>query len=82
MVIFINTFRHYIGKTRPLWVRLNDYSFGVYIIHFIVMGVIAMGLLDFSMPSLAKYLLLTVTAYAASNVIVSLYRQIKRSILN
>lgn len=82
MVIIINTFRYYFNKNRPLLVRLNDCSFGVYIIHFIVMGVVAMVLIDFSMPSLAKYFLLAVTAYAASNVIVSLYRQLNRSIFN
>jgi hypothetical protein len=40
----------------------------------IVIGAIALPLLDSAMPSLLKYLVLTVSTWIASNLIISLYR--------
>jgi len=77
MYILINTFRYYFDRTGMLLARLNDCSFGVYVIHFIVVGAAAMVLLDMAMPSLAKFVLLTLTAYAVSNLMVFIYRGIK-----
>jgi hypothetical protein len=41
----------------------------------IVIGAIATLLLNVAIPSVLKYLILIVTSYAASNLIVSLYRR-------
>jgi hypothetical protein len=55
--------------------ELNKNSYGVYIIHVIVMGAIALTMLNTSIPSLLKYLILTVSTYVACNLIISLYRK-------
>jgi hypothetical protein len=75
MYIIINTFRYYLNKKPGIINRLNHYSYGVYIIHFIVMGPIAVILLNTAMPSLTKYAVLAVSTYAASNLIVFLYNE-------
>ena len=74
MYIIINSFRYYLNRRGKLLAWLNRCSFGVYIIHFIVMGVTAVILLHATKPSLIKYTLLIVTTYAASNLIVYLYQ--------
>jgi len=74
LYIIINTFRYYLNRKAKIINRLNNYSYGVYIIHFIVMGGIAVILLNAAIPSLAKYAILIVSTYVASNLIVALYR--------
>ena len=75
MYLMVETFRRYVDKTGRVWSELNKNSYGVYIIHVIVLGAIAMLLLNFTMPSLLKYLTLTLTAFLVSNILISLYRK-------
>jgi fucose 4-O-acetylase-like acetyltransferase len=75
LYIMINTFRYYLNRKIMIINRLNNYSYGVYIIHFIVMGGVALILLNTTMPSLIKYAILIVSTYLASNLIVSLYKE-------
>jgi fucose 4-O-acetylase-like acetyltransferase len=75
LYLAIETFWRYVDKTGKIWNELNRNSFYVYIIHVIVIGVIALLLLNTAMPSLLKYLTLTVAAYVTSNLIVSLVRR-------
>lgn len=79
MYLFINTFRYYLNRNGKVLSLLNECSFGVYVLHFIVVGFIALMLLDAAMPSLGKYVLLAITAYIASNAIVYLYLVTKES---
>jgi len=73
LYLIINTFRYYLNRKGTIIKRLNRYSYGVYIIHFIVMGGIAVILRDAAIPSVTKYAILIVSTYAASNFIVFLY---------
>ncbi|MHC4118468.1 MAG: acyltransferase family protein [Planctomycetota bacterium] len=66
----IETFRRYLDKPGKLRNELNRNSYYVYIIHVIVIGGLALVMLDTAIPSLLKFLLLTVTTFGASNVIV------------
>ncbi len=75
MYLVIETFWRYLDRTGRIWKELNRNSFYVYIIHVIVIGVIALLLLNTALPSTLKYLMLAVTAYVASNLIVSLVRR-------
>jgi hypothetical protein len=54
--------------------ELNKNSYGAYIIHVIVLGGIALILLDTAMPSLVKYSVLVLSTYLVCNVIVHFYR--------
>jgi fucose 4-O-acetylase-like acetyltransferase len=67
--VTIETFRRYLDKPGKLRNELNRNSYYVYIIHVIVMGSLALAMLDTAIPSLLKFLLLTVTTFGASNLI-------------
>jgi peptidoglycan/LPS O-acetylase OafA/YrhL len=73
--LMIVTFWWYFDKPGRIWDELNRNSYGVYIIHVIVLGGIAWLLLNSALPSLLKYLILTLSTVIASNLIVSLYRR-------
>ena len=75
MYLMIETFWRYFDKTGRIWSVLNKNSYGVYIIHVIVIGVFGTLLLNLSLPALVKYPMLIILTYGVSNLIVSLYRR-------
>ena len=74
--LMVETFRRYYDKPGKLWNELNQNSYYVYIIHLIVMGIIALIMRDTSIPSILKYLLLTISSYIVCNLIVSFFRSL------
>ncbi|MBC8504528.1 MAG: acyltransferase [Anaerolineales bacterium] len=80
MYLMIESFRRYLDKTGPIWDELNRNSYGVYIIHVIMIGVFGTLLLNTNLPALAKYPLLIVSTYLGSNLVVSGYRVLIRII--
>jgi peptidoglycan/LPS O-acetylase OafA/YrhL len=76
MYLMIETFRRYLDKTGKIPNELNRNSYNVYIIHVIVMGVIALVMLTTTIPSLLKYLILTVSTFIACNLIIYFYRKL------
>jgi fucose 4-O-acetylase-like acetyltransferase len=79
LYVMINTFRYYLNKKGRIEKELNKNSYYVYIIHVIVLGVIALTMLNVAIPSLVKYLVLTVSTFVASNLIISLARALWKS---
>jgi fucose 4-O-acetylase-like acetyltransferase len=79
LYVTINTFRYYLNKEGKISKELNKNSYYVYIIHTIVIGGIALTMLNSAIPSLLKYLILTVSTYAASNLIIYFYRKVIKS---
>lgn len=75
LYVMIETFRRYQNKQGRIRRELNRNSYYVYIIHTIVLGGLALLLLNATIPSLWKYLILTLSTYATSHVIVSLGRR-------
>ncbi len=73
--LMIATFWRYFDKPGRIWNELNQNSYYVYIIHVIVVGGIALTMLNTAIPSLLKYLILIVSTFVASNLIVFLYRK-------
>ena len=71
--ILIYTFRRWFNSSNMLLNQLNNYSYNVYIIHMIVLGIVALILVDVSIPIFVKYLALTKFAFIASNFIVYAY---------
>ncbi len=71
----ITTSRTYLNRQGPISKTLSQNSYSVYIIHVIVMGVIAVAMLDTAIPSVVKLLLLTVSTFGVSNVIVYFHRK-------
>jgi hypothetical protein len=78
--VMIESFRFYFTKTGKIWASLNRNSYGVYIIHVIMIGIFGTLLLKTDLPALVKYPLLIVSAYVGSNLIVSLYRSVRNFI--
>jgi len=74
LYIMIQSFWRYLDKPGKLWDVLNRNSYGVYIIHVIMIGVFGTLLLNLNLPALVKYPTLVVSAYAASNLLVWAYR--------
>jgi surface polysaccharide O-acyltransferase-like enzyme len=79
MYVMIETFRRYQDRQGKIRDELNENSYFVYIIHVIVMGGIALIMLNTAIPSLLKHVVLTVSTFAASNLIVSLLRKVSAS---
>jgi DMSO/TMAO reductase YedYZ heme-binding membrane subunit len=73
--LMVQSFWRYLDRTGWVWDELNRNSYGVYIIHVIVVGTIALLLLNVTLPAMIKWLILMVSAYLASNLIASLYRR-------
>ncbi|MCB9423156.1 MAG: acyltransferase [Ardenticatenaceae bacterium] len=78
--IIVESFWRYFGKTGRIWGELNRNSYGVYIIHVILIGVFGTLLLNTGLPALAKYPLLIVSTYVSSNLVVSAYRFLVQSV--
>lgn len=80
LYVLINTFRYYLNRETGFVNVLNKNSYGVYIIHMIVMGGLALTMLHIKIPSLVKYGILTVTTFAVSNLVIYIYRKIRQTI--
>jgi len=80
MYVMIESFWRYLDKRGKLWSELSRNSYGVYIIHVIVIGFFGTLLLNFNIPAVVKYLLLIVSAYVSSNLLVSGYRSLTQAL--
>ena len=81
MYVMILSFWFYLDKTGSVWSELNRNSYGVYIIHVIMIGLFGTLLLNTGLPAVMKYLLLIVSTYVTSNLIVSGYRTVVQKIM-
>ena len=77
LYLSIQTFRRYLDRGGPVWRELSRNSYSVYVVHVIAIGGIGLLLLGSPMPSLAKYLTLTMASYVISNLLASLYRRLR-----
>jgi surface polysaccharide O-acyltransferase-like enzyme len=80
MYVLIQSFWRYVDKPGRLWGELSQNSYGVYIIHVIVLGGLALLLLNPALSPSLKYILLVVSTIVVSNLIVSLYRRAVTSV--
>jgi hypothetical protein len=76
LYLLIQTFWRYVNQSGGIWAELNRNSYGVYIIHVIVIGVFGTVLLHTSLPAIVKYPALALSTYLFSNLMVSLYRSL------
>jgi hypothetical protein len=75
--VMVESFWRYLDKYGKVWQELNKNSYGVYIIHVVMIGVFGALLLMFNIPGWLKYISLIILAYGSSNLLVSLYRRAK-----
>ena len=79
LYVMVNTFRYYLNKQGKLGRLLSENSYYVYIIHVIVVGGIALTMLDLAIPSLLKYFVLTISTYIVCNLIIYFYQKFIKS---
>lgn len=77
MHILLYSFRKYVNRAGKFMQILNRNSYSVYIIHLVVIGLVALVMLPWSLPAFVKFLILAVLSFALSNLLVSSYRWIK-----
>ena len=82
LYLLVNTFRNYLNRTGRIANALSQYSYGVYIIHFVVMGGLALILLNTTIPSNAKYAILALSTFAASNLAMFFYKETLQRLRN
>ena len=70
LYVLIDVFRFQLNKTSRLLAQLSESSYEVYVIHVVVLGVLALILIPLSIPSWLKFILLTASSYALSNYLV------------
>ncbi len=73
LYILLYVFKFNFNKTNRLMNLLNKNSYSVYIIHVIVLGIVALIIRPVPMAAIAKYLLLTVLTFAVSNFLIYAY---------
>ncbi|MCG8307018.1 MAG: acyltransferase family protein [Cytophagales bacterium] len=73
LYISIHIFRFNFNKINAVMKYLNKSSYAVYIIHMIVMGMIALVLRHFQFPGGVKFVILTSMTYVISNAIAIAY---------
>lgn len=79
LYLMINTFRVYLDRQGKFSRELSSNSYHVYIIHVVVIGGIALAMLNTTLPSLFKFLLLTVFTFGVSNLFIHSYREVIQS---
>ncbi|WP_346859703.1 acyltransferase family protein [uncultured Draconibacterium sp.] len=82
LYVMVYAFRYSFNKTNALTNELNRNSYSVYIIHTIVLGVVALFLMDFAIPVMLKYLILTLSTFALSNMLIYSWRLTKQKQVN
>jgi hypothetical protein len=74
LYVFLHVFRIHFNKTNVLLNLLNNVSYSVYIIHLVVLGVIALAMKDLALHGFLKFILLTIFTFAVSNILVIAYQ--------
>jgi len=77
MFVMIETFRRYFDRSGPLWSALNRSSYGVYVIHVILIGVFGTLLMKLGLAVWVKYPALIVLTWGGANLLVLTYRNVR-----
>jgi hypothetical protein len=77
----VETFRRYARGQGRLRREMSRNSYYVYIIHTIVLGLIAVLMLNLAIPSLLKYAILTVATFVTCHTIVYSLRRLSSSVV-
>ncbi|MFC2125000.1 acyltransferase family protein [Bacteroidota bacterium] len=75
LYILIYVFRFHFNKSNWLMDQLNKNSYQVYIIHMIILGIIAMILVYLPVPAFVKYFILAILTFVVSNIIIYEYKR-------
>jgi surface polysaccharide O-acyltransferase-like enzyme len=73
--LLVVTFRRYFKSQGRTGAALSSSSYGVYIIHVVVLGGLALALLDSPVPSLLKHFVLALSTFLISSLLVWSYKK-------
>ena len=76
--IFIHAFRFNLNKTNNILSELSKNSYAVYIIHMIVLGVVALAMIHLPVHGGVKYVLLSAFTFLLSNMIIYSWREVRQ----
>ncbi len=76
LYILLYAFRFTFNKAGNLMRELNRNSYAVYIIHVVVLGLLALVMVSWTIPAWAKFLLLSVLTLVISNGLIFIYRKL------
>ena len=80
--VFIHAFRFSFNKTNRIMNELNKNSYSVYIIHMIVLGVVALAMINLPIHGGIKYILLTSLTFTLSNMLIYSWRKSRQRTFN
>nr|WP_321357548.1 acyltransferase family protein [uncultured Draconibacterium sp.] len=82
LYVFLYGFRHSLNKRYALMDELNRNSYSVYIIHTIVLGVVALSIMALPIPPMVKFLMVTVLTFGLSNLLICSWRTVRQREIN
>ena len=77
----VTIFKYHFNIKDKILDLLNSNSYGVYLIHVIVLGLIALVMVDIHISFIIKFLLLIILTYFFSNLIVFSFKKLKKVIM-
>jgi len=80
--VLLYVFQKSLNKSGILLSELSRNSYSVYIIHTVVLGVIAVTLLDVNLPAMVKFLMLSILTFGISNMMIYSWRMTKQKQIN
>jgi hypothetical protein len=80
LYVIADSFQFTFNKSGKLAAELNQNSYNVYIIHMVVLGLVALPMIGLGWPVMVKYLVLALVTYLICNLLVSLYYKLLRLI--
>ncbi len=72
--VLVYSFKKSLNKTTPFLSELSRNSYSVYIVHVVVLGVIALAMMNIQLPGMLKFLILSILTFAVSNMMISSWR--------
>ena len=74
--VLIYIFRHSLNQVNKTMAELNRNSYAVYIIHMVILGLIALPLLHVPISGFWKFVVLSILTFAVSNALIYAFREI------
>jgi surface polysaccharide O-acyltransferase-like enzyme len=78
LYLLLDGFCLYVNANASFWGLISRQSYGVYIIHMIVLGGVAWILVPCSLPTWIKFILVTMLTFVLAHLIVFFYQTVKR----
>ena len=80
--VFVHAFRYNLNKTNKILSELSKNSYSVYIIHMIVLGVVAVTMMNLHIHGAIKYFVLTAVTFVFSNMLIYSWRKSAQKTVN